>query len=373
VNIRPFSSAVQSPRSKTLCIAIAILLCAGCAKVPPTYFPEPPASPRLQLLKSFNNEGSLRGNASLNFLLGEDLGDRFSKALGMTFSNGRLFVADSGKSSSGLAIVDFEKNKIAYIKTGLTKPISVAVDRDGSLFVSDVAEGTIPCVVVYTPQYQFLRRISFDKAPAIFPAAIALSDNTLYVADTKANLVYALDKQSGKILRTIGQDVGLGWPTHIAVTKDGNLLVTESGAQRVRLFSPEGKLLQAIGAPGDRLGTFTRPKAAAADHDGNIYAVDVAFANVQAFDAKGNPLLAFGSMPQQPSKTLIMPAGIAITYDRMDIFQKYAAPGFTLEYVLAVSSQGAPPDIGSKITLYGFGKLAGYDYTVPEPQPEPAE
>jgi hypothetical protein len=58
-----------------------------------------------------------------------------------------------------------------------------------------------------------------------------------------------------------------------------------------------------------------------------------------------------------------MPSGIAISYDIVPYFQEYAAPGFKIDYILAISSQGNPAYPYSKINFYGFGKMADKDYS----------
>jgi len=351
------------------CFLSCLLLLSGCAaKVAPIFFPEPPAPPRIQLLTTFNNQESLRNNAALRLLLGEELDGQFSKAFGLTFHNGQLFVADAGKASNGLGIVDFEKQTIEVLSGQLVKPICVEVDTDGTIYVGDIGEGQAPRIVVFDANHNYLRSLTFSDEQMITPLSIAIADEKLYVISARKKQIDVINKHTGAWLESLGQDANLGIPVHVELTPEGNLLITETGAQSLRLISPDNKELNRIGSPGDRVGNFARPKATAVDRDGNIYAVDVAFQNIQIFDSEGRILMYFGTATDQ-ARTLVMPSGIALTYDRMDIFQKYADPGFTLEYVIAVASQGAPPNIGSKITLYGFGKMAGFDYTVPTETP----
>lgn len=366
---RNHSLSLFRKRAKLLfCSALCLWLFGCAAKVKPIFFPEPPASPRLQFLTEFNDEATLRNNAILNALIGDQLGDRFSKAYGLAFHNGRLFVADSGKQNSGIAVVDFEKKSIERVSDGIDKSLNLSVDTDGTLYICDLSSRGIPGIVVYDRELHFLRRMTLEL-DNFRPAAVLAVGNSLYIADIRNNLIRVIDKQTGAIQQSFGAKDGLGWPSHLAMTPEGNILVTEMGAQSLRLYSPEGQVLSRIGEPGDTVGTFARPKAAAVDRDGNIYVVDVAFQNVQILNKEGKSLAFFGHIPGT-MKSLVMPAGIAISYDRMDIFQQYAAPGFALEYVIAVSSQGAPPNTGSKISLYGYGKAAGYDYQLPE---EPSE
>jgi len=345
------------------------LFFAGCAaKVPPVFFPQEPAPPRIQLLTNFNNQGSLRNIRSLSFLLGEDLGDRFSKAYGMAFHDGILYVADSGKASTGVAIVDFEKKIVTYITDYIRKPFGVAVDDDGTLYVSDLGEDINPSIHVFDAQHNYLKSYNFPESTGIRPLSILLDGDNLLTCGDVSGKIHVLDKYTGKLVRDIDPTPKLGYPVNLSKTPDGNILVTETLAQTLRLVSPSGEALNRIGQPGDRSGNFVRPKATAVDRDGYIYCVDIAFQNVQIFNSEGQVMMDFGSLPDA-AQTLVMPAGIALNYDRMDIFQKYAAPDFKLEYVVAVSSQGSSA-YGSKVTLYGFGKKQDADYSTPPPEAE---
>lgn len=347
----------------TSIIVSIILLMTGCAaKKVPVFFPALPAPPRVELLMSFNNEDGLRNNTVLRSLIGEQTGDTISKAFGLAFHAGKLYFADSGKASKGIGIVDFEQRRLEFVKGTLIKPMNLDIDKDGTRYIIDRGEGRIPRIAVYNAQNQILRSMTFNEKTKINPTSVLIDEDRLLVTDAKANRFYAINKQTGEVLDTFGADSKLGWPVHISKTIEGNYLVTETGAQSLRLFSPTGEEIGRIGKPGDRSGNFSRPKATVIDRDGNIYAVDVAFSNVQIFNKKAQVLMSFGFVPGSPDN-LLMPAGIAINYDRMDIFQKFATPGFNLEYIVAVSSQGTPPYFTSKISIFGFGKMEGLDYS----------
>jgi hypothetical protein len=55
--------------------------------------------------------------------------------------------------------------------------------------------------------------------------------------------------------------------------------------------------------------------------------------------------------PKSGAGALDLPAGIALDYDNVSLFQKYAAPNFVIEHLVVVTSQmGA-----RKVNVYGFG------------------
>jgi hypothetical protein len=53
-----------------------------------------------------------------------------------------------------------------------------------------------------------------------------------------------------------------------------------------------------------------------------------------------------------------LPTSIAVTRDNLEIFQKYAAPGFKLSHVIIVANQYG----NDKLAIYGLGKMEGAEY-----------
>jgi hypothetical protein len=70
------------------------------------------------------------------------------------------------------------------------------------------------------------------------------------------------------------------------------------------------------------------------------------------FNDQGQTLMFFGGAGNDRGKMNI-PAGIAIDYDKVEYFRKFADPEFELEYIVLVANQFGP----NKISVYGFGSL----------------
>ncbi|PLX98658.1 MAG: hypothetical protein C0623_11665 [Desulfuromonas sp.] len=309
------------------------------------------------MLKQFHNGSTLKeDNKLFDFIIGDTGSDSLSKAFGLTFKDGKLFIVDSGKASPSYLIVDFDLSTMERHAGQLIKPIHISIDAEGNRYISDTVNRA---VIVFNQNDKYLRKIKLDEKN-FWPTGLQIIDDRLYVSDLKANLIRVFDKDTGKLLNTFGQNDRLGWPTSISLMPNGNLLVTETLAAALRLYTKDGTSIKQIGSPGDRAGNFARPKGTAVDKNGNIYAVDVAFQNVQILNTDGDPLMYFGSTGDNNS--LWMPAGIAISYDVPEALKKLAKPGFNIEYIIAVSSQGGPHML-SKISVYGFGKQEGIDYS----------
>ena len=158
----------------------------------------------------------------------------------------------------------------------------------------------------------------------------------------------------GKAGSKIGE---LFHPTNIAIGPNGDIFIVETNNFRVQRFTAEGKALRVYGEVGDTPGKFARPKGIAIDRAGRIYVGDAAFQNVQIYEGDGRLLMAFGQPENAPG--LSLPAGVKIDYDNVDLFKRYADPKFSVEYVIMVASQIAP----NKIDVFGFGRMAGADYS----------
>jgi hypothetical protein len=59
----------------------------------------------------------------------------------------------------------------------------------------------------------------------------------------------------------------------------------------------------------------------------------------------------FGQAGSSTEGELYLPAAVKVDYDNVSLFQKKAAPGFKIEYLILVTSQFGD----RKISVYGFG------------------
>lgn len=85
-----------------------------------------------------------------------------------------------------------------------------------------------------------------------------------------------------------------GFDGDIAFDAAGNIYVSEPGAHRVRVFTPDRQLLTSWGEFGTGDGQFTDPIGIAVDREGNVYVLDWQRNDIQKFDGQGNHLATFG-------------------------------------------------------------------------------
>ena len=344
-----------------LALLVVCLLPCGCASVSspkqePVFYPALPDKPRLQFLTAISTEGDLSGNKSGldDFILG---GREADKTMGRPYAvhagNGMIYLTD--RVSNDILQVNLQNSTIRPLRAGgrgaLQVPSGIWVAEDGSKFIADLKRGQ---VVVFDQANRFLTALG-DATVLERPVDVAVYGNRVYVCDMMKHQVVVFDRISGTQLLVIGKpgvkEGEFNRPTHLTVDRQGNLYVNDAFNFRVQKFSPDGKFLMKFGMPGNSLGSLARPKGVVTDHDGNLYVVDAAFENVQIFNPEGKLLLFFGGGTGDLPGSLYLPAGIALDYQNVRYFQKYADPRFRLKYLIYVSNLlGA-----NKLNVYGFG------------------
>jgi len=298
------------------------------------------------------------------FILGDETrSQQLVRPYGVALHDGKLYVADS--RAPGLAVFDLVHRRFT-LSTGsgrgrMKRPINVTIDTDGTKYVTDTDRDQ---VLVYGPDDAFVA--AFGGGGQFRPVDTAIAGKRLYVADIRHHEIQVLDKRSGKTLFRFGKPgSGAGelfLPTNLAIGAEGDVYVVETGNFRVQRFTPEGRSVRMYGQVGTAPGSFARPKGIALDREGRMYVGDAAFQNVQIFDRDGTLLLYFGQ-PDNGEQGLSLPAGVAIDYDHAPLFQPYADPQFTLEYVVLVTSQFGP----NKVDVFGFGRMRGISYVPDRP------
>ncbi|NMG45501.1 hypothetical protein GPA22_17445 [Aromatoleum toluvorans] len=346
---------------------------AGCASTPskpaaaraadaaaPVFYPSLPNPPRIQYLTTLAGERDLAAEKGkfAEFILGNE-GERHQlvQPYGVAMTGSKVYVADS--RAPGLAVFDMAQRRfslVAGVGGGRMKqPLNVRIDSDGTKYVTD---GGREQVLVYDRDDRFVA--AYGRQGQFKPIDLAIVGERLYVTDITHHQVHVLDKRSGRSLFTFGQagsEIGeLFHPTNIALGTDGDLYVVETGNYRVQRFTPEGKPVRTYGAVGSVPGSFARPKGIAIDRAGRMYVGDAAFENVQIFDATGRILMDFGQAGEG-AEGLSLPAGVTVSYEGIEAFRQFVAPGFKVEYLVLVASQFGP----NKVDVFAFGSMSGMD------------
>ena len=340
-----------------------LLAIIGCASTQPTPGPRPaafwptyPDEPRVQFLVSYQQSADIEpGKSTLDTLIyGKEPQHTLplKKPYGLRMWNGRIYICDL--RSACVTVLDIRKKQTLLMgKSGTTTmqtPSDIAIAPDGSKYVADPGRGM---VFVFDPQDRFVGTFGHKD---FVPVGVAVYQNELYVCNKQLSNVEVLDRLTGKLLRTFGQqgpEPGqFIMPVGIAVDDQGNVYVTDTISCRLQKFDRQGKLVTSFGTMSARAGGMVRPKHVAVDHEGIIYVVDAAFQNVQLFNQSGQVLTYFGSSGSHPG-AMFLPAGICVYDGDLDLFKDYIHPAFKAQHLVLVSNQFGD----NKVSVYALGRL----------------
>ncbi len=334
----------------------------GCASIPrkpamrpaPIFYPALPQRPRLQFLRSISGEGDLGKKQSLlhDFIFGNGNHQLLGKPYDVAAVKGKIYVMD--RLYKRIVIIDLSSRTMSFLNDHgngrLEDPAGIFVSQDDIKYVADMQRKQ---VVAFDKKNCFLRTYGSQD---IFkkPVDVAFYGKRLYIVDINEEKLFILDKETGQVIKTVGDEGDFFKPSHVTVGPLGNVFVTDTFNFEIKKFSPDGNFLGAIGSPGEQIGDFARPKGASVDKKGRLYVVDAAFENVQIFNDQDQILLFFGGPGTGPGN-LYLPAGITVDYENTAFFQKFADPNFKLEYLVYVTSMFGK----NMLNVYGFGHWTG--------------
>ncbi|MHC4448398.1 MAG: NHL repeat-containing protein [Planctomycetota bacterium] len=165
-------------------------------------------------------------------------GERGLIPVGVAVSGERLLVPDF-QTQSVLVLDRFRGETLRSIggteeaEGGFVRPLGVAVDASGGIYVSDVIRGR-------------LQKFGDDGTVLMQIGQIA---------DSPGNFVR---------------------PKHVAVDAEGTIYVVDAAFQNVQMFDAEGQLLMFFGSPGSHPGSMSLPAGIAVyDGDTELFADDV--------------------------------------------------------------------------------------------------
>jgi uncharacterized protein (TIGR03437 family) len=248
----------------------------------------------------FSGDGGQAANAALNAPSGLALD-----------AAGELIIADSGNQRvrkvttagvistiAGNGTVGFAGDGSAATNAELSSPSGLAIDSTGNLFISDSGNQRVRKVtstgVISTVAGNGPKGFANDGGNAI----LALLDNPLGIAVDGSGKVYVADSGnervrtvSAGIINTVvgngaysfGGDGGaassayLSHPEGLTIDANGNLLIADTGNNRIRKWTPAGLIstIAGNGTGGPALaGELNGPSSLATDSRGSVYIAD---------------------------------------------------------------------------------------------------
>lgn len=195
-------------------------------------------------------------------------------------------------------------------------PYGIAGDNQGKVYVADMYNANIS---VFDSKGEFIEyfapQLSENKTLRS-PAGLRIVNELVYITDIQSGKVFVLDL-AGNLLNEIGgngsEEGQFQAPNAVAVDKEGNIYVVDTGNQRVQKLDSEGNFVLSFNGTSSSLAEsiFVNPRGIGINSHGTIYVVSNLTHMVHGFDLEGNELFSFGGMGQGPDQ-LYLPNGLFI-------------------------------------------------------------
>lgn len=175
-------------------------------------------------------------------------------------------------------------------------PVRLAVGPDDNLYVTDFKAGSVfiyDANLVMTGQLKGLAK----------PLGVAVDESgNIFVGDSGSKTVEVYNAQ-GEKTATIGGGL-IKMPNDLVFDNDGKLYVADSKNDTVWVFGPNGAIERSIGTSGDGNGQLKFPLAVEIAYYsdefglevGELYVANQGSSLIQVFDLEGNFLRSFGGI-----------------------------------------------------------------------------
>lgn len=168
------------------------------------------------------------------------------------------------------------------------RPRDVAVDGQGNVYIAYDNDNTIRKVDPKGNVVASWGNNTSGHEPAfkeLFGLVVDPGNNTLYALDSGASAALRFDLQGAPKGEPIS---GLGYyPRGIALAPNGELLVADSGGQRIVRVNAQGSIAGEIGKPPQGSTDGTEPVDAVVAQNGDIYLFDARNDRIQQFKPDG--------------------------------------------------------------------------------------
>ncbi len=214
---------------------------------------------------------------------------------------GKVYVADTkrglvqvffpeGKGSDGWPEKSPPPTTIEWLGEISAKANKIYSKSRGTLYAVNEKEKSI--IVIENDKV-----VKTLKVPECRPVSVAVDhEGFLWVVEKAKKRLLKLD-ENGKILLSVGSSGSkegyFSGPTDIAISKKGIIYVADRGNKRVQAFNTDGIFLSIIGRQGTQ-GLMESPVAITLDSDDALYVLDDHKKTVSLYSHDGRMLMEFG-------------------------------------------------------------------------------
>lgn len=183
----------------------------------------------------------------------------------------------------------------------LEKPVGVAVNEDGRVFVVDVRSRVVRAFEIDGDYLFTFNTVESDKGTALrLPQRVAIGpDGNVWVTDRHLKGIFVFSPDDGSFVREFipNSDVTETWgPVALAFDAEGNLYVADLGVSqnhRIVAFDSEGNEIARWGSTvqttkmTESPGGFYYPNGIAFSNEGDVFVSDMSNHRVQVFTPQG--------------------------------------------------------------------------------------
>lgn len=194
-------------------------------------------------------------------------------------------------------------------------------------------------------------------------------DEVIFASDSDANQVKRFTPD-GRLLGTIGNDPAtegqFAWPGHIAVGPDRSIYVIDRSNKRVQRFAPDGTYLGKLGGGDSGQGQLTYLAAIAVASDGTVYVSDSAGNRIIRFSPSGEFIGEWSNLEAYAMEVAadgsLYLAGRTIVHlsPTGAVLNSFGSPAYPCLACFAPNGVAIAPDGSIYVTLIGFTTVEHY-------------
>ena len=202
------------------------------------------------------------------------------------------------------------------------RPHDIVFDSKGFLYVNDRELNNFQ---KFSPDHKFISKFGGEEGEKLgqysSPYSMAIDSNDhIYIldrgndrivkVDTEGNVLGALYSFNGTWITNNddipanedNDDSGFASPEAMAIDKDGNFYLTDTGNNKVIKFDKDFKYISQFGIEGSAPGQFDHPHGIGLDSDGNIFINELNNPRIQKFTNDGKFIKQWGTNGTGPGQ-----------------------------------------------------------------------
>lgn len=189
-------------------------------------------------------------------------------------------------------------------KGQFNQPKGIHADNKGHIFVADAKNSRIQELMISGSEKEVMEKVQYAPPALDYEKSIFIGKTVSDIDYIPDQGLYALKEVDGQIVlkgektkrlkSTEDDELSLKNPKAIHITRDGSILVADSGNHRLQFLGPDGTYQYHFGKKGTDASEFNHLEGVAHDLRGNIYVADTNNHRIQVFNSDGIYLRSFG-------------------------------------------------------------------------------